>query len=313
VIRQNPADPFLSEWRYAWASVLAALVLMGFMSASAVNSAHAAEGATLASCQSGVVRDYEAALKRMPPDRTPAKGPLPFAPSRISLLSLNFGKTVLRGNEIGYAINVASGELPSGRLRNPIELRWEVRMHLTRVDRRGRPLRIMAEKLQRVGTVRYPGRPTFFLQSKPGVYRFEMEIRKWNGRLLKSYTRYVRVLPRRVKLRIAVNQREFQAGEVAIGRIENFGTLPAFLISQPYLSIEHLSDGEWRNLTIESSDAPFSGPEGVLLGGRAELCKRFTIPVDAPTGDRYRFSAVVEASTSGGLRRKTLTTPFSVD
>jgi hypothetical protein len=293
------------------ASAWAISALVGLASCTAVNVADAAEGTQLEPCRSEVVRDYKAALEGMPPNRTPAGGPLPFAPPSVSLLSLGLGKTVLQGSEIGYRVEVASAESSSGFLRHPVELHWEVRMRLWRVNRRGRPLQIAAEKFQRVGKVRHPDRSTFFLRSKPGIYRFDMAIRKKNGRLLKSYVRYVRVLPRQVRLMIAMNQREFQAGEVAIGRIQNLGTLPAFLVSQPYLDIERFSDGEWKSLAADAGTL-FAGLEGVLFGGRAGPCKRFAIPLDA-TDEHYRFSAGVETSLGGSLREKTLTSAFSVE
>jgi hypothetical protein len=170
----------------------------------------------------------------------------------------------------------------------------------------------VAEKVQEIGTVRYTEPPAFFLRSKPGIYRFDMEIRKRDGRLLKSYSRHVRVLPERVRLRIATNQLEFQAGEVAIGRIQNLGTLPAFVVSLPYLRVESFSNDEWTTSITEPNAGPFELLEGVILGGRAGWCRRFAIPSDA-TGSRYRFSAVVEASLGGKLKKRILTTAFSVN
>lgn len=262
-------------------------------------------------CKGQIVRDYERPLGGMPSDRVPSKDDLPFAPAGVSLVSLNFGKTVLQGSPIGYEMETERSIRSDGRLKQHIHLHWRIELRLWRSGPRGTALHLVASKDQRVGVVRWPD-PQFFLRGQPGVYRFDMTIKRANGTLLKTYYRYLRVLPKRAAVRIAVNQMEFQPGDTAIGRIQNIGTLPAFLVSAPYFNIEQFIDGHWSTMTTEPGDLLTVGPEGVLLGGRSSACKKFVIPQDA-AGAQYRFSALVELSIGGEFRERLVTRPFSVD
>lgn len=256
------------------------------------------------SCSTKIVRDYERPLRKLPADRNPTSGKLPFAPSGISLSTLIPQNTALRGGEIGYRVETTRAITPDERLKHPVTLRWDMRMRLSSVDRRGRPKELVASKHERVEKMRYSSGTELFLRAKPGIYRFDMTISKWNGQFLKSYHQYVRVLPRRVRLRIALARRAFEGGELVVGRLENLGTLPSFLVSLPYLRVERL-DGEWRSLPSKSPHIPVVGSEGILQDGHAGFCKRVFIPSN-DTEASYRFSAVVE---SGG-RRMTLTKEF---
>lgn len=262
------------------------------------------------SCKTGVVRDYEHPLRTLPPNRIPARGALSFGPVDISLSSLSglsAGRTVLQGDRIGYGLDTTRSTSSSGHLKKPIRLHWDVRMQLSRVDGAGRPMRAVARKRQRAGVVRYPDHPEFFLRSQPGVYRFDMAIRKWNGRLLKSYRQYVRVLPRRLERRIALSGRAFQPGQVVIGQIQNLGTLPLLLVS--HLRLEQFSGNEW--VSAEPDDTPVEWANAILLAGRAAACRQFIIPATEAYA-QFRLSVDVEPMVGGRPRRTMLSAVFSM-
>jgi hypothetical protein len=290
-----------------WVYLIAIGLTLGLSSAAWPDGAQAGVGF----CKSQIVRDYERPLRGMPSDRIPSKKNLSFAPAGVSLVSLNFGKTVLQGSPIGYEMEVERSIRSDGRLRQPIPLHWRIQLRLWRAGPQGTALQLVASKDQRVGVVRWPDLQ-FFVRGEPGVYRFDMSIKRGDGSLLKTYYRYLRVLPKRAAVRIAVNQMEFQPGDTAIGRIQNIGTLPAFLVSAPYLKIDQFINGEWRAMTTKTDESLTVGPERVLLGGRSGACKRFVIPQDA-AGARYRFGALVEVSFGGELRKRLVTRFFSVD
>lgn len=285
------------------------LVVAVFVPADNTTATDSLTEAHLGSCDSDMILDYEKPLRRLPADRKPAGGPLPFAPPNLSLSSLNFGRTVLQGGRLGYEMTAAAPTSRSGLLRDPIRLHWGVETRLWTVNSDGVPLRVVARKDQRIGTVHHPNRALYLIGRRPGIYRFDMTIRRWSGKILTSYRRYVRILPRRVRTRIVLNRRVFRSGEVAVGRIQNLGTLPTFLVSRPHLRVERFGQGGWASVELE--DVPVAGSESVLIGGRAGACKRFFIPVEEGEGS-YRFSAEVESSHRGKLKKSMLVTTFNV-
>lgn len=262
--------------------------------------AHASVETLGRGCSDRVVRDYEAPLRGLPADRVPARGSLPFAPDRVSLQGWG-DRTVLQSSGIGYWLMATGRTVSDGSLASPVRLDWEVQMRLWRIDRRGRPQRLAAEKRWWVRSIGYPQGVNLSLRSRPGIYRFDMAISKRDGRVLNSYRRYVRILPERVKLRIATSRRTVSGGELLVGRLENLGTYPALLVSWPILGVERF-DGEGWVLAEPEGDWT---SESTLQAGVSGHCKHVFIPSDATEG-AYRFKAVVQA----GGRKLTLTKAF---
>jgi hypothetical protein len=296
----------LSLWTRTF-SVWLFLALVTLASSYMVAFAQATVKLQPGSCPTGVVRDYEKPLRRMPADRVPARGQLPFVPAGLFLSDLGVGRTVLQGSRVGYEINTTTRAVnPPEHFRRPVPLYWDVHMWLSAVDRRGKPQRVVAKKRQRVGVLHRLREAEFFMRPKLGVYRFDMIIENWNGELLKAYRRYVRVLPSQYEVRIAVNRQALQSGELIIGRIENLGTLPVSIASRPNLKLERFSDGEWKS--IEPGDADYFGPEGILLDGQYGFCRRLFVSSDT-ANETYRFTTVIKRRS----RQIALTAPFSVD
>lgn len=261
-------------------------------------------------CKSQIVRDYERPLTRLPNDRVPSRERLAFAPARVLLANLSPEKTALAGAEIGYEVEVAGSVFSDGQLKRPIRLDWNIDLRLSTVDLRGEVLQVVAQRHQRIGILRRRNGPQLYVRGRPGIYRFDATIRARGGKLLKSYYRYIRILPRRAEFMIAMNQTEFRPGDVALGQIQNVGTLPLFLGSLPFLEVEEYVNGEWT-LTTEAKDAMVVGTELVLLGGRASPCREFLIPQNAK-GRQYRLKALIEVGIGSGRRNPVLTKRFSV-
>jgi hypothetical protein len=138
----------------------------------------------------------------------------------------------------------------------------------------------------------------------PGLYRVSVKIQKLGGPILASYRQFIRVLPRRQNLAIAIRGDSiFQPGETVVARIENRGTVEALLSTGSGLTVERLEGEAWKR--VERPEPPsvqFEDPE-FLPGGRASRCSFFTIPTESVSG-AYRFRAVVEARF--GKRRKVI-------
>ncbi len=246
------------------------------------------------SCDNQIVRDYERPLRHLPADHLPAGGNLPFAPAGVGLAKLGFRKVFIQGDMIGYRLVVNRAKSRTGHLKHPLNLRWDVQSTLTAVDAHGRPARVVARQARLLGDVRHPEHVEFGLRGKPGLYRFDLSIRAWNGKVLGSYREYVRVVPLRVRLGIAVSGSSFHPGEHVIGRLENLGTSTAIWPAGAELKVERYDGEAWSDVRSSNSELPIDGVDEFIYGGHAGSCATFTIPSDAPTGS-YRFSTEVES------------------
>lgn len=255
-------------------------------------------------CLKQVVRDYDQPLRMFPADRIPGVLPLSFAPDDVFLRPLVKGRTVLSGSPIGYKLYAERTGNSTHTLGRPIRLQWLIRMRLWSVNRRGKPKQLVGKKNQHVLLLRDVDRPTLAVRQKPGVYRFDLEIRK-QGRLLNHYFQYLRVLPRRTRSKLKVNQQAFQAGEVAIGQLQNLGTIPIFVTSWAYLAVERFDGNHW--ISVMSEDMAFQLQEVVLLAGRAGRCVRFAISEKTVPGI-YRFRTTIRSAHG----KRSLSKVFSV-
>jgi hypothetical protein len=183
-----------------------------------------------------------------------------------------------------------------------------VRAELHRVDEEGRELGTVARIHRRLGQVEDLDLLQFSFPATLGFYRIDVAFESLRGRKLASYEEYFRVIPRRVKLRVAVSKPVFDRGEIAYARVLNLGTVAAEL--RPGLLVERKEDGKW----IREAKPPVSAKSikqfrWTLFGGRASPCVAFSIPADTPPG-ALRFTA--SALVFGKFHRRELTAPFAV-
>jgi hypothetical protein len=173
-------------------------------------------------CKGRVVRDDARPLRYMPGEHPPPEGELPFGPRNLSMYALNFGaKVVLDGGHLGYRFAAKGGNA------RVLHLNWDVRAVLKKVDDRGRALGTVGTVHRRLGEVEGLEELQFSFPAHPGLYQVDISFRTLAGRELASYSEHFRVVPRRVKLRVAVSGETFKAGETAYARVFNLGTPPA--------------------------------------------------------------------------------------
>lgn len=255
-------------------------------------------------CRGRVVRDDERPLERMPPEKPPPEGELPFGPRNLSMYALNFGaKVVLDGSHLGYRFAAKGGE---GRV---LHLGWDVKAVLSKVDRDGRVSSKLGTIRRRLGDVQGLELLQFsFPANAPGLFRIDISFDSLGGRKLAAFHEYFRVVPRRVKLRVAVSEAAFLPGETAYARVLNLGTVPVAL--RPGLAIDRAEGGEWATVARPAvSKESIEEFRWTLAGGEASPCVAFEVPADAVPGP-YRFTS--SALVYGRFQRRTLAETFEV-
>ncbi len=252
-------------------------------------------------CAGEVVRDDERPLRRMPAERPPPEGELPFGPRNLSMYRLNFGsKVVLEGSHLGYRFAAKGGE---GRI---LRLGWIVRAVLLRVDRKGRVLGTAGTTARRLGEVEGLDSLQFSFPASSGLYRIDISFANLKGKRLASYREHFRVVPRRVGMRLALAAETLRPGEVAYARAIDTGTVPVAF--QPGLGVEREEGGAW--VSVAAPAAALSNEERfrwTLAGGEASPCVAFAVPNQLGS---YRFTA--SALVYGTYKRRTITAPFEV-
>jgi hypothetical protein len=263
-----------------------------------------ASAAVPAFCKGRVVRDDARPLRHMPGEHPPPEGELPFGPRNLSMYALNFGaKVVLDGSHLGYRFAAKGGNA------RVLHLNWDVTAALKRVDGRGRVLDTVGTVHRRLGEVEGLEELQFSFPAHPGLYEVDISFRTLTGRELASYSEHFRVVPRRVKLRMAVSGDTFKAGETAYARVLNLGTVPAVL--RPRLPVDREEGGAW----VRVAEPPVSRESveefrWTVGGGQASPCVAFQVPADAIPG-AYRFTSSALAFGQV-IHRRTLTGGFEI-
>jgi hypothetical protein len=260
-------------------------------------------------CDGTVARDYEAPFRRMPPERPPPEGELPFGPRNMSMFRVDWRSIALRGGNLGYRFGAKDAGVRTLRLN------WDVTARLIAVDAAGRPRREVGRERERFASVGgYDERgydlPEFvFPAERVGLYRLDLSFRNLHGRALGRYREYFRVVPRTVKMDLRLSAAEFHPGETAYARVADLGTNG---MNVPFrYSVERLEGTAWvsAGVTVTPGDA-LSPEEGWWMqGGEAAPCTEYAIPLDAEAG-RYRMSTSVQPF--GSRRHRLLTAGFSV-
>lgn len=240
----------------------------------------------------------------MPPEKPPPDGELPFGPRNLRIYALNFGaKVVLEGSHLGYRFAAKGGEA------RVLHLGWDVRAALSQVDRHGRVLGKAGTIRRRLGDVEGLDLLQFsFPAHDAGLFRVDISFHSLGGRELAAFHEYFRVVPRRVRLRVAVGEAAVRPGETVYARVLNLGTVPVAL--RPGLVIERSEGGSW--VAVERPPVPKRQVEEfrwTLGGGEASPCVAFEVPAGVAPGT-YRFSS--SALVFGKFRRRTVAGAFEV-
>ena len=267
-------------------------------------------------CSSPGPRDYTAPLANLPPiDKVPARsehrgvGNLPFGPGTVEMYVDTEGPVIVRPDHFGY------GFWDVGFERNQPErhptLDWLVTAQLVALDSTGEALEEVSHGHVKIHRINDAYQPSLNLKVpyRVGFYRYDIQISDSAGDRLGSYSEYVRVVSRSVKVRLGINGRRFRPRQTVATRPEELGT--EWITFGEDFQVQRRSKGAWRLY-------PPMNPEiwetwgGLTGAGGAGRCSSFRIPAGTPRG-RYRI--VKRVSTRFGREpglSLTLTAPFSV-
>ena len=254
-------------------------------------------GVAPGSCPSeGKTRDYAAPLRAFPPIRNlPPSGTLPFGPAELRITSLS--EDVQAGHGIvGFRVAI-----PISRQRHGLD--WTVNFRVTQLSVRGSPKALIAEHRSRLSHAQEVGliekKLAVPVPSTPAFYRVDIAIEGANGATLGRYSEYVRVVPRRVKVKLLLRSDVFSPGELLFTRIKNQGTAVVFFELHDLTLEQRVQDG-WRLVTLERS--PRWGGSGsavgsFIVGGQAGECSGIHLPSGLAPGI-YRVSRTISTRLS---------------
>lgn len=256
-------------------------------------------------CKGVKVRDYEAPLDRLPSVRhAPENEDLPFGPRNMSIYQSAFSRVIVGKGGFGYRFfDETYG------IREKVDLDWDVKTTLSRIDRRGMVLRQVASEDQHFDLVRDIGEMSFWLDTPPGpsLYRYDIEFRDHgSGDLLGAYSEYLRVVKPTFHAGIAVNLDQVRPGQRVLARVENRGT--SWINFGLEYAVQRLEGDRWveQDLGVDGWLLPMI----LMSGGQSGWCMPYRVPADAAPG-RYRF--VKGLGFSGRRDGKRATAAFSVE
>lgn len=234
-------------------------------------------------CEGAKVRDYEAPFDALPAIRhVRLDEDLPFGPRNMSIYQSAFSRVIVGEGGFGYGFfDETYG------IRKKVDLDWDVETTLSRIDRRGEVLGEVASEDQYFGVVTEIDEMSFWLDAPPGpaLYRYDIEFREHgSGKVLGSYSEYLRVVKPTFHAGIAINRLQFEPGQEAFARVENRGT--SWIQFGLAYEVQKFEGGRWVAQPFGSGVWPAVGL--ILPGGYSGWCMRYQIPSDASPG-RYRF------------------------
>lgn len=251
--------------------------------------------------------DYAEPLKRLPKIRRIAKPPspagrsLPFGAKGIEL-HIDALPVVVGSGQFGIAFN--------GNFEDEPRVDWTISAQLHPFHRGvlGPEIDHGGVQIEKLGPL-YPSSLNLQVPGRPGFYRFDVQFADSEGHPLGAFAEYLRVVPRSVNAKLAINGWWFRPGQEVAFRIENPGTDPASY-GDPY-SVEHWQEGRWQEVLRLTPDA-WLLYAGIAYAGWAGRCQGLTIPRDLRAG-RYRVSKYVKVETaSKAWKGSTLIAPFWV-
>lgn len=250
----------------------------------------AVPSASASFCETGVVKDYLAPLKRLPKLRTlqwPDKD-LPFGPSGLKLVKTadaqRANRLVVvgegpRSRPVGFTLMNDSSGSP-GRA----DLDWLMTGQLVRVSGGDR---ILATKTRRVDTLRPDDqrRVAFPMPSRPGIYRIEISFEGESDSSLGHYADYFRVMPAKQETQVSLSTASVRPGETIDACLINSGT--ASVSYGEGFTIEYFDGSTWSRAPISPAGA--ISMIGLVAGpGEQIRLPSFYIPSN-PSPGLYRY------------------------
>jgi hypothetical protein len=251
-------------------------------------------------CEGKPVHDYQRVFERMPPAHPPPENEdLPFGPHNMSIYQSAISRVEVGRGGFGYRFSDGTYGI-----RKQVDLSWDVTTSLARVDRAGRPGRVVASENQYLGVIpdNEIGELSFWLDvpAGPALYRYDIEFRDHtSGRVLGHYWEYLRVVRPRFRARIAVNRKEVHPGGTIYARVENPGT--EWVSYGVAYEVQRREGGRWV-------EQPLGVGGWILIGlamgsGGSGSCMKYHVPVGAEPG-LYRFVKEMARGFTGRRDRR---------
>jgi hypothetical protein len=244
-------------------------------------------------CDPTEIREYSPPLRGMRAVHSPPyqMRDLPFGPPEMEIVPLGLTHLWAGSGEVGYYLDGRDE-----RVKGPD---WITESRLVAVDRKGKPQRILRQRVQRVAkAIKLDAIDLGFkVGPRPRFYRVDLEVRGATGKRIASYADYFRVMRRKVDVRLSLDRNSYRPGETVLMRLENYGTI---MIGTGFSFALEIFDGtSWRE-----SPAEFYWPSiGLGLGaGWAQECQSVLLPSDLTPG-RYRLTKRYSTSWAGSANR----------
>jgi Big-like domain-containing protein len=233
----------------------------------------------------------------------PPLGDLPFGPKTVSL-GVSAGPVLRIGEDTSFRLHSENyvGRTP---------LRWILRNRIRSVSEAGEAGSVVARGRKRVRIINAATEVKLYLDPPriPGFFLYEIEILKFDGAPLATYSSYLRVERSFWDARLGLSRYRVRPGQRVLSRVENFGT--EWIYYGEAFGVQRLQGEAWV-------DAPSATPDGWLLWagmlgpGSPGRCSGAYLPRILPPG-QYRIVKEVEQRLGPEKDRVyELTAPFEV-
>ena len=166
----------------------------------------------------------------------------PFGPSGIEAsASGSVGERLAQaGSHFGFRLR--------NKTRAELELRWDVRLRISRFGPDGSPVELISGSSDKIETIS-PGVGIGVLVDaprEPGSYRADIDLFDQEGELLGSYFEYIRVVPKTLHMRLGLTRRVVPPGGLFKARIETWE--PGSSNTSTHMSSSGMQTGTGRGL-----------------------------------------------------------------
>jgi hypothetical protein len=194
------------------------------------------------------------------------------------------GPVLVDSHQFGYYVSDVGFER-SHVERHP-KVDWLVTAQLAALDSTGAVSEEVDRGQIKIKRINDAYQPSLNLRvpRRAGFYRYDIQFSDFNGNLLGSYSQYLRVVQRSVRVRLGINDRRFRPGQTIATRPEDLGT--DTLRYGEEFDVQRRVDRHWRRYPPMNQNS-WEAWLGVTGAGDAGSCSSFTIPTDTPKG-RYR-------------------------
>lgn len=273
--------------------------LLCFLSSISLASRATAQGLA---CKEHVAVDYEGVFRTMPKLNEPsASGRVHFGPSALRVTQASESAVQAPNGAFGYFVYLGVDE-------RRFTLRWLVTAQIVQIDSQGQDRRVVATLRRRVNVLKSTMLLDFSvpLRSRPGLYRYDLDIRKQSGKFVGAVSHYVRAVKPKFSVRLDLANSTLHQGDKSMSRVLNLGTTELYYGEG--IEVQQLRESEWVRAP-EFSPTHVHRRAARLLAGQAGPCEAFQVPETVPTG-QYRL--VKRVTSFYKDRSRIIRTPFEV-